>query len=354
MSPSLISPSRPRRQQKPDEIEMTPQFASDNDEDNDDEANYTEYQGADVANSQQFVRNLARLSPSPSVSSLLTDFSSTSSFKDSNVRPIKCSCHGEFFEDNDQLKLHHSLHSMQTQGRHVCEFCGKSYANKSNLNEHVNTHYGTFITCKHPGCKKRFTSSRGYDIHVLKHQSFTCKFCHKNFPTDEKLQSHVVVHASPKYKCKDCDKTFTRNADLTKHANETCPFREINLGNLTDSTSSTRSTRSSSDVEIVTVVKNITNGKPKVPTKKEKLDTLRAKHDKAMRKAPYSCSLCTKRATTKEGLKIHFRQFHDHNTIYVCQNCLCGFPSRQALFTHKRVGSCVQSGRKNIATFEKL
>ena len=344
ISPPLLSPSRKLRQQKPVEISLPPDYTSDTEYDN-----YPD--GEHSAN--DLVQNLARLSPSPSASSsMVTDVSSASSV---NVQTLKCTCHGEYFDTNDQLRMHYVIH----QGRHFCEICSKSYANKSNLQEHVNTHYGTFITCKFEGCKKRFTSSRGYDLHVLKHESHTCQFCQKVLPSKEKLEAHVIVHASPKFKCKDCSKTFTRNADLTKHSNETCPYREINLGNEAEmSSASSRSTRSkeSSDVEIINVVKNITNGrqKQKGETKKEKLDKLRDNHEKIMSRHPYSCSLCTKRCSSKDNIKTHFRQIHKHNNIYVCQNCLCGFPSRQALFTHKKVGSCTVGGRRNFATYEKL
>ena len=44
---------------------------------------------------------------------------------------------------------------------------------------------------------------------------------------------------------------------------------------------------------------------------------------------------------------------HKRESIYVCQNCLTGYP-RNALFDHKRVGSCKQSGKKNVTTFERL
>ena len=88
--------------------------------------------------------------------------------------------------------------------------------------------------------------------------------------------------------------------------------------------------------------------------KKEKLEKLRTVHERQMWKSPYPCSTCLKRVTSKENLKKHYRMVHKRESIYVCQNCLTGYPSRNALFDHKRIGSCEQSGKKNVATFERL
>ena len=91
-----------------------------------------------------------------------------------------------------------------------------------------------------------------------------------------------------------------------------------------------------------------------VMTKKEKLEKFRTHHGRQVKKAPYSCSTCVKHLTTKDNLKKHYCTVYKRESIYVYQNCLTGFPSRNTLFDHKRVGSCKQSGKKNLATFEKL
>ena len=250
---------------------------------------------------------------------------------------MKCSSHNLQFEDADEQIAHNVVHH---QGRHICSMCGKSYAQKkNNLDDHVQTYYGNFYYCEHQGWDKKFGTLRGLELHAVKHagSSFECTICHRKFASQEKLEPHMHVQLNKKWKCELCGKKLAPKSDMRKHINENCPNRQINLTSASESESSvngsSRSLRSrNSDLEILQVVsgaskraapaaKNNSIPENGVVTKKEKL----------------------------EKFTVHKRE-----SIYVCQNCLTGFPSRNALFDHKRVGSCKQSGKKNLATFEKL
>ena len=52
--------------------------------------------------------------------------------------------------------------------RHKCEFCGKAFKSKKNLNEHTKIHTGKFSGyCEI--CKKGFTQKYNLTLHNLKH-----------------------------------------------------------------------------------------------------------------------------------------------------------------------------------------
>ena len=321
------------------------------------------------------VHNLGTLSPPASVSSYSTENLSVNpsdiapAFPVAGETSMKCSSHNLQFEDADEQIACNVVHH---QGRHICSMCDKSYVHKNNLDDHVQTHYGNFYYCEHKGCNKRFGTLHGLELHAVKHagSSFECTICHRKFASQEKLEPHMHVHLNKKWKCELCGKKLAWKSDMQKHINKNCPNRQINLTSASESESSvngsSRSLRSrNSDLEILQVVPGASkraapaaenNSIPEngVMTKKEKPEKFRTHHERQVKKAPYSCSTCVKWLTTKDNLKKHYRTVHKRELIYVCQNCLTGFPSRNALFDHKRVGSCKQSGKKNLATFEKL
>ena len=309
------------------------------------------------------VHNFGNLSPPASVSSLSTDNNSVNpsdvpaSFQPTTESSRKCSQHNMEFDNCDDQIFHNILHH---QGCLICNICGKSYAQKNNLDDHIQTHYGNFYYCEEDGCDKKFDTLWGLEMHAFKHagSSFECTLCHCKFTSQEKLQGHMNLYVTQKWSCELCGKKMSRRSDMKKHKNENCPKRDINLTSASESdvdmsvNGSSRSLRSkNSDLEVLKIV----DGTPKktveksvkspllsngTAIKKEKLEKLRTVHERQMRKSPYSCSTCLKRVTLKENLKKHYRMVHKRKSIYVCQNCLTGYPSRNALFDHKRVGLC--------------
>ena len=261
------------------------------------------------------------------------------------------------FDNCDKQLFHNFLYHQ----RHlICNICGKSYAQKNNLDDHIQMHYGNFYYCEEEGCDKIFGTLLGLEMHAVKHArcSFECTLCHHKFASQKKLQGHMKLHVTQKWSCELCGKKKSRRSDMKKHKNKNCPKRDINLTSASDSdvdTSLKVSSRSfhskNSDLEVLKIV----DGTPKKTVEKsvksplssngtvmkqEKLEKMRTIYQRQMQKSPYSSSTCLKRVTSKENLKKHYRMVHKRESFYVCQNCLTGHPSRNALFDHKRVGSC--------------
>ena len=109
---------------------------------------------------------------------------------------------------------------------------------------------------------------------------------------------------------------------MQKHIKENCPNRQINLTSASESESSVNGSSHSlrsrnSDLEILQVLSGASkraenNSIPEngVVTKKEKLEKFRMHHERQVKKAPYSCSTCVKRLTTKDNSKKHYCTVH--------------------------------------------
>ena len=211
---------------------------------------------------ESFVQNLGTLSPTGSMSSFSMDTLSVNPSDSASLVPtvdgtLKCSTHKLEFQDYEQQIFHNVLHH---QGRLICNICGKSYVQKNNLEDHVQTHYGNFYHCQQQGCDKKFATLRGLEIHNVKHagSSFVCSFCNKKCALKEKLEVHTNTHLTRKWQCELCGKKLGRRSDMQKHINENCLKRSINLMSASESEAdvsangSTCSLRSrNSDLEIV-------------------------------------------------------------------------------------------------------
>lgn len=72
--------------------------------------------------------------------------------------------------------------------------------------------------CKY--CDLKFHHPTGLYSHVrLKHNSLACKVCGTEFPTENALRVHQIVHYTDHrpFKCNECDASFKREAFLGRH-----------------------------------------------------------------------------------------------------------------------------------------
>ncbi|XP_031766485.1 zinc finger protein 540-like isoform X2 [Galleria mellonella] len=167
-----------------------------------------------------------------------------------------------------------------------CLMCSKEFRFFKNLSMHMNEHSTNFMCHR---CGKNFVSDHRLQTHVIMHnkKNINCKHCNKSFKTVSARNYHIKkVHSEVKYKCSECSQTFEQYYQRLRH--------------LVDS------------------------------------------HD--MKKPKFKCHICEKELATSGGLAAHIRYSHLKTTQYTCE--LCG-----KLFVYKWIWQrhmAVHSGAKNF------
>lgn len=100
------------------------------------------------------------------------------------------------------LKTHHS----KDKPRFECNFCDKTYLNKSSLRDHVDIdHFGKRINCEMCDFQAKKTSH--LKSHMMRHHEriMNCKLCPYSSNNKMHFKAHVSSHKDGLYKCEDCE-----------------------------------------------------------------------------------------------------------------------------------------------------
>ena len=106
-------------------------------------------------------------------------------------------------------------HSKQT-----CEFCGKSFSTKLQLNRHSKIHdEQNHVTCLE--CGKTFNSKGNLKIHLqhcLKEGKFKCQYCPMKFHYKNALKTHLVREHDQEreFECSICGTQFMHKKNYTR------------------------------------------------------------------------------------------------------------------------------------------
>lgn len=160
------------------------------------------------------------------------------------------------FPSIDEFKDHleekhskvHTTHAIDSkQVRFACDVCGNMYKNKASAMNHLLTHTAKkTVRCEHCDftcytkqqlgvhqtkhdkrfvceiCHKRFAQKSQLDVHVnavhYNQRPFACVLCKKTFKTKGSHDAHMIVHTDTRnYQCPHCDKKCRKRYDLTLH-----------------------------------------------------------------------------------------------------------------------------------------
>jgi uncharacterized C2H2 Zn-finger protein len=127
--------------------------------------------------------------------------------------------------DRFSIKVHiYSLakHSNDPKRPFLCDACGKTFRDRSNLMRHVRTHtHEKPYVCSWPGCPKRFSHAAGLRDHVNTHtgeRPYACPDCPKRFANQANCRRHRLLHTGEKhFHCERCGASFFQKANLKSH-----------------------------------------------------------------------------------------------------------------------------------------
>ncbi|XP_074058025.1 zinc finger protein 768 [Macrotis lagotis] len=227
-----------------------------------------------------------------------------------------------------------NLPSPRTDKRHGCNICGKHFAWRSTLVEHIYTHTGEKpFRC--PDCDKGFSQASSLSKHRAIHRGerpHRCPDCGRAFTQRSALTTHLRVHTGEKpYQCADCGRRFSQSSALSQHhrvhSGET-PFPCADCGRAFAHASDLRRHR-----------RTHTGEKPfpcpdcgRCFRQSSEMVAHRRTHSG---ERPYSCPECGRRFSQKSAVAKHQR-IHTGEKPYKCEVCGKAFSQSSDLIKHQR------------------
>merc|ERR1719228_979336 len=126
----------------------------------------------------------------------------------------------EAVDENNEESMNILINSVKTI--HVCNLCGKTYANKYGLYRHLKRFHD--LVCSR--CNKKFVRKYNLMKHIeevhKKSKIVSCTKCNKKFRNKYNLIRHIEeVHEKSKIvSCTTCNKNFSQKYNLIRHIEE--------------------------------------------------------------------------------------------------------------------------------------
>ena len=106
-----------------------------------------------------------------------------------------------------------------TSGQHACTKCGKHFARKESLNNHMQLHTRQFkYYCEL--CRKGYSGLAPFQVHMDKHKGikYQCEYCPKAFSKTQDRDYHHSVHTGQyRFTCDGCGKGFNNGGPYEQH-----------------------------------------------------------------------------------------------------------------------------------------
>lgn len=121
------------------------------------------------------------------------------------------------------------MNSEHNDNNRICDFCGRSFRNVSNLKVHIS--YSHTGSCECDICGIKYKNQWCLARHRAKSHNakdFKCPKCPEHFPSQYHKQKHLIKVHDIGHKCTYCGRMFTRNSFMKDHIRRT-HLREKNV-----------------------------------------------------------------------------------------------------------------------------
>nr|XP_010338981.2 zinc finger protein 764 isoform X2 [Saimiri boliviensis boliviensis] len=133
-------------------------------------------------------------------------------------KPFHCADCGKDFGHASSLSKHRAIH--RGERPHRCPECGRAFTQRSALTSHLRVHTGE----KPYGCTdcgRRFSQRSALYQHRRVHSGetpFPCLDCGRAFAYPSDLRRHMRTHTGEKpYPCPDCGRCFRQSSEMAAH-----------------------------------------------------------------------------------------------------------------------------------------
>uniref|UniRef100_A0A8C2D0N3 Zinc finger protein n=1 Tax=Cyprinus carpio TaxID=7962 RepID=A0A8C2D0N3_CYPCA len=140
-------------------------------------------------------------------------------------RTFKCDQCDATFKHKDTLHVHiqvvHDGHK-----KYKCDLCEKAFVTPSVLKSHKKTHTGEKEKIC-PYCGQKFASNGTLRVHIRSNMGewpYQCPYCDKAFSRNDGLKTNSGKTEKP-YKCSECNKAFSQKRGLDEHMHTHTPER---------------------------------------------------------------------------------------------------------------------------------